>query len=476
MDGKRSGKYLNIHTGVKLNSKQEKGRKLLANKLKKYILLYGGSRSGKTFLACHFIRTRAWLYAGSKHLIARFSFANAKKTIWLQTLYPMLKLDEKEGACRINVSTGIAEYHNGSIIILGGLEPSRIDSVLAAEYGTIFITEANENKYLDIEQLFSRLNDISVNQNGDPIPLKFLLDLNPTIKTHWTNVLFRMGLDPITLEPRPNYHEFDHLHFKPEDNVENLAKGYVDSLKALSPSMKKRFYEGEYGAYEGLVYCPPFDEAVHVVDEFDIPADWEKGRAVDFGYTNPFVTLWGSYDKSNEVVYIYREYSDIKTTVRIHSGEIKRLTGKEKISWTVCDHDAEDMATLRENGISTLPANKEKDRGIDNVIDLLYYDDKKKPNVKIFRSCKGLISEIFAYRWREPATKIAVKDRETVKEDDHYLDSLRYMLMKFFPENIPPGYILDDKGKEKLKKVQDKQKKLEEKKPSPGFIIGKRRY
>lgn len=429
---------------VTLTEKQRRGARLL-DSTKKYLMFYGSSRSGKTFLICYFIRSRARRYPGSRHLICRFSFANAKKTVWIQTLYPLLRQDERKGLCKIDQTQGIARYKNGSVIMLGGLEPSRIDSVLAAEYGTIFVTEANENRWLDVEMLFSRLNDTAVNVEGKSIPLKFIADLNPTIKNHWTNVLFRMGLDPETLDPRPNYSEFAYLHFKAEDNEENLAEGYIDSLKALSPGLRKRFYEGEFGAYEGLVY--QIDETVHIVDDFDIPEDWEKGRAVDFGYTHPFGTLWGAMDKSNETLYIYREYYKVKKTVNRHCEALSELTGEEKISFTMADHDAEDRATMNEHGIHTFKANKSVLTGIDRVTEYLEHTPEttgKKTNIKIFRSCKFLITEFYSYKWKESATLLSPKDREVVKEDDHLMDCLRYLVMRFFPDNRSPGKIFRD--------------------------------
>ncbi len=359
----------------------------------------------------------------------RYSFANAKKTIWLHTLLALLKEDEKHGLCQLNTAEGLAKYRNGSIIMLGGLEPSRIDSVLAAEYGTIFITEANENRYQDIEILFSRLNDTAKSESGERIPLKLICDLNPTFDTNWTNVLFRRGIDPISRKPKENFDEYAYLHFKPEDNAENLAAGYIDGLKAMSPGHRKRFYEGEFGTYEGLVYR--FSEDAHIVSDFKIPGHWARGRAIDFGFTHPFVCLWGAYDPDNEILYIYREYSATNITVRQHAEEILRRTGLERISFTVADHNAEDRATLHENGIQTLAANKQVLAGIDRVTELMRYDHHKRPNVRIFRSCNQLIDEFYSYRWRD--TGALLKDREIVKQNDDHLDAMRYLCMHTFP-------------------------------------------
>lgn len=436
--------FIVYNDNIKLNPKQKEASKLLADKSKTYYLFYGGSRSGKTLLACLFIRHRARTYPKSKHLVARFSFANAKKTVWLQTLYPLLREDEKRGLCKINRQEGVAVYWNDSYIILGGLEPSRIDSVLASEYATILITEANENKYENIEILFSRLNSNSVNHKGEKIIPKIILDINPTTKHHWTYKLFIQGIDPISLQPKPDFDRYVSIHFRPEDNKENLSETYIERLKNLSYAMRKRFYEGEFASYEGLVFSV-FNDEVHLVDPFEIPSEWDRYVAIDFGYTHPFAMLWGAYDKVNDVLYIYREYKKTRMTVRQHIEYLKPILDKEKIKTYISDHYAEDRATLKEFGIITKPADKQKLVSIDKTIDLLSYNEEKKPNIKIFRNCVELVNEIYSYRWKETEMKNQnAKDRDVIKENDDLIDCLLYMVMEVFKNKSKlPGAIID---------------------------------
>lgn len=411
---------------IKFNQKQLKGADLLADKEKKFIKFWGSSRSGKTFLVCYFIRHRARHYPGSKHIILRYSFANAKKTVWLQTMLPLLKEDEKRGLCKINTTEGITTYRNGSLILLGGLEPARIDAVLASEYETIFVTEANENKYAEFENLFTRLNGISKNLQGELIQLKLIIDLNPTVNSNWTNVLFILGLDPITRKIKEEFDKYANLRFLAEDNQENLAKGYIESLKALSPAKRKRFYQGKYGGFEGLVF--PLQEN-NIVNDFDIPDDWPRALAIDFGYHHPFVCLWIAYDQSNELIYIYKEFHSYKTTVRVNANEVNKRcvlkNGKEETyEFIISDHASTDRATFEENKIKTEAADKRVELGIDRVDDFL-------PRIKVVRSLSFVIGEFESYRYKDEAK--LKKDREVVKEDDNSPDCLRYYVMKKFP-------------------------------------------
>jgi hypothetical protein len=116
---------------------------------------------------------------------------------------------------------------------------------------------------------------------------------------------------------------------------------------------------------EGQVY-DGFDPDIHVIDRFDIPKQWTRYRAIDFGYTNPFVCQWWAQDHDGRL-YLYREIYMTRRTVKVHSEQIHRLSAGETYAFTVSDHDAEDRATLAENGIYTTAAVKDISPGIQAV-------------------------------------------------------------------------------------------------------------
>ena len=155
-----------------------------------------------------------------------------------------------------------------------------------------------------------------------------------------------------------------------------------------------------------------------IIDDFRIPHEWLKTRNIDFGFTegHAFVCIWMALDPSNERVIIYREYEKERVVVRLHAEKIKDLSkgdGFYTYGRAICDHDAEDRATLEENGITTKPANKSVLVGIDKMTDLI-----ERGKFKVFRSCTGVITELGSYIWKDKSVGIA-KDREVVKENDH---------------------------------------------------------
>jgi phage terminase large subunit len=417
-----------------LQPKQENQGWSILKSEKKYIKFWGGARSGKTFLIVLFLIMRANKYRGSKHIVCRYSHTTCKKTVWRQTMLPILRILKKLGFCEINYSQAYAYFpRTDSYIFTGGLRPTDIGSILSSEYESVFCCEANENSWSIMEDLKTRLQGTSADSTGKLIPLKFMIDLNPTVKQHWSNVAWLLGINPESQLPIANFDLYDHLHFKPEDNIDNLAEGYIEDLQDLSGAKRLRYYTGEYGAYEGLVYN--LDENDIIDDDYDLIKDARKIIAIDFGYVNPFCALFLA--EIQETIYIYREYYAVQRTVPNHAKEIKKfhkydLTNRgEHINTTyrsiVCDHDAGDRAILYENGIRTKPAFKTISPGIDRVTDFL-----ERHRIKVFRSCANTIDEFNSYQWLERATGVT-KDREPKKENDHAMDALRYGVCELFP-------------------------------------------
>jgi hypothetical protein len=100
----------------------------------RHTMLYGGSRSGKTFLIVTALVIRAIKAPGSRHLITRFRFNHVKTAVGMDTLPAVMakrfpgtsyKIDKTDWVCRIGDSE----------IWLGGLddkEPDR-DGLLQAQ-------------------------------------------------------------------------------------------------------------------------------------------------------------------------------------------------------------------------------------------------------------------------------------------------------------------------------------------------------
>ena len=72
------------------------------------------------------------------------------------------------------------------------------------------------------------------------------VDLNPTSKVHWTNILFGDKRDPVSMQPLADPLAYARAFINPRDNAENLSPAFLDSLANLPERQRKRFYEGVY--------------------------------------------------------------------------------------------------------------------------------------------------------------------------------------------------------------------------------------
>ena len=216
------------------------------------------------------------------------------------------------------------------------------------------------------------------------------------------------------------------FHFQIDDNP-FLSSEYIDNLKRSTPAgmWYDRRIKGLWVAAEGLVY-EDWNPGVHVIEPFDIPDDWQRVRSIDLGYNNPFVCLWGACDHDGRL-FIYDEHYADHQLIEWHADRIKRRKGK--YIWTVRDHDAQEGAELEANGVSTWPAQKDVDAGIQKVALRMRVQEDGKPRLFVFRSCENTRRELGMYRWQERREDKPLKE-EPMKVNDHTCDALRYMVME----------------------------------------------
>ena len=184
--------------------------------------------------------------------------------------------------------------------------------------------------------------------------------------------------------------------------------------------------EGLFASYYGAVYSG-FSRRVHVIEPFKIPADWERYRGIDFGFTNPFVCLWIAKDK-DENWYVYREYYRAKTGIAEHIANIKARSANKFYQGTFADpENAGDRAELRHADIPTKIARKDVARGIELVQSKLKIKENKKPSLYFFKTCKNTCREMAMYQYPEGTASNNPKD-VPISKDDHTCDALRYIL------------------------------------------------
>jgi PBSX family phage terminase large subunit len=209
------------------------------------------------------------------------------------------------------------------------------------------------------------------------------------------------------------------------------ASGFLDDIIGnYSGEFARQEIDGEFVAFEGLVYSE-FRSDLHVVDPLPDLAGYRLVRGIDYGYTNPFVCLWGALDHDGRL-YIYDEHYRRKTLIRDHAEAIKARPGE--FEWTVADTDAQDNAEMQACGIWTINARKEVIAGIQAVKARMITAGDGKPRLFICSNCVSTLKELGMYRWADSASGRNEKE-EPLKENDHNCDALRYMVMQI--DNTP---------------------------------------
>ena len=218
-------------------------------------MLYGGSRSGKTFLHVRNIILRALKAPNSHHCILRFRFNHLKASVILGTFPKVMKLCFPEVIYNLSKTDWYVIFPNGSELWFGGLDDKeRTEKILGQEYSTMLFNEASQIPKQARDTAITRLAELAETKvmDGDKeivtgvLKPRAFYDCNPTNKNHWTYREFIQKQDPETRQPLPNANDYAYFKMNPEDNQENLTTGYLDTLGALSARMRKRFRDGDF--------------------------------------------------------------------------------------------------------------------------------------------------------------------------------------------------------------------------------------
>ena len=406
-----------------LTPKQKTAWGLLEDPRYRRYLFDGGARSGKTDLTLAWLVAQATAFPGARILVARLHLDHARTTLWnlsLKKLLPpcgMVQYQEQTLECR---------FANGSVIRVGGLDDAeRVDKILGDEYLHVFINEATQVTWDTVTKVMTRLS-----QQVPGAVRKLILDCNPKGPRHW---LHQVGVEHVLpndgsgeAQPLPDAGVWARLSWTPYDNP-HLPPDTIRTLEALPGVMRRRMLLGEWCTSEGMVY-DGFDPDIHCFDALPEGSEgWPRLRSIDFGFTNPFCCLWGALDGDGRL-WIYRElYERGQRADQL----APRILGAEEGSFTtVADpEDAEARATLAAAGLDTTPADKQVVPGIQAVQKRLAVAGDGRPRLYVSRRCVNVINEMYEYRWADQRQG-REQDERPVKEHDHAMDAMRYMVME----------------------------------------------
>ena len=217
------------------------------------------------------------------------------------------------------------------------------------------------------------------------------------------------------------------------DNPHLMADGqYEAMLRSLPDVERKRLLEGDWDVAEGAAF-PEFSRTKHVVEPFDLPTNWPRIRAADYGYSAPSCVLWGAIDWDNNI-WVYRELYAKHLTAeqladRILEAEqidpLPHYTVLDSSCWNKTGFGPSIAEVMMRQGVRWTPSDRNRIQGKMEIHRRLADDPyTKEPRVRFFSTCQNIVKQVAGI----PLSKTNSEDVDT-KAEDHAYDALRYMMM-----------------------------------------------
>jgi hypothetical protein len=259
-----------------------------------FVLVESRRGTGKTFAILCIIAKRAAAHPGSRWLIVRSSrtrLTDSAIATFVDQVLPAFGWPVPT-CSREQISTYTCP--NGSQFIFQGLDdPNRQQSV---ECAGVYVVEGVEIPQLDTITALAA----SMRQATTP-PMdcfQCIVDCNPGAPGHPLNQVAEPCGDDLRIADTHEQYQrvLEHnrrpapagkwkriiTHYADNPGYFDTVKWawttagaqYLKTLEWLTGHLKKRWFYGLWSAAQGSVFGDVFDEAVHVVDDFDPPADW----------------------------------------------------------------------------------------------------------------------------------------------------------------------------------------------------------
>ncbi|WP_448807476.1 PBSX family phage terminase large subunit [Aminobacterium colombiense] len=246
---------------------------------------------------------------------------------------------------------------------------------------------------------------------------KFFGTTNPDSPFHWLKANYLDRQDLLNLS---------RWTFRLEDNT-YLDPDYVAALKAEYTGLwYKRFILGQWCQAEGAVY-DMWNESKHVIEKLpDLP--YQRFIGIDYGTSNPTVFL--DVAIHGEKVYAAHEYywdsraKGRQKTDSEYADDLLRFMqqlGLNTAPIIIDPSAASFIVELRKRNVNVLHADNSVVDGIRNVSSHL-----SSENLYVCQECVNLRKEFASYVWDEKSQ--AKGEDKPVKEHDHALDALRYVV------------------------------------------------
>ena len=354
------------------------------------VVIEGPAGTGKTRAVLENINALCELYPGSRHLVLAKYRASLTETVLVEWEGSVLTRSHPlviGGAHRSHRQSYV--YENGSEVVCGGID--RAERYMSGQFDGAYLFEATTGATEEEwEQVLTRLrNNRMPYQRG-------VCDCNPGSPGHWLNLRAERCMK--------------RLRSVHTDNP-SLTPAYLARLANLTGVRRARYFLGQWVGSEGLVY--EFEYGRHVRPA---PATGRVLVGIDDGTHNPFCALRGIVDGDGRLYIAAERYKPGLLEAAKVSAVKELAAGSER---TVIDPSAAGLKlALSTNGVPVADADNDVLAGIGKV-------QQRLADGRLFidPSCTNLIREVQAYEWADNDKKDV-----PVKENDHAMDALRYVV------------------------------------------------
>jgi PBSX family phage terminase large subunit len=376
-----------------------KTQKIVAVDTHRFRVVNCGRRWGKTTLAILEMVAKGVFKDNARICYIAPTYQQARDIAWSELKKICLPIHESINESRLEI---VIQTKNGktSTIMLRGWES--IETLRGQKFDFIVIDEiaSMRNFWLNWQEV-----------------------IRPTLTDNKGHVLF-------ISTPKGFNHFYDLYNFDDEDykafhfttyDNPHLPVEEIDKAKKELP--EDRFaqeYMADFRKSEGLVY-KEFNRDLHIFEEEKNKEGCEYIAGIDFGFTNPCAVIHILVDSDANYWVTEEWYKTQRTEEQI--GEYVKTCGFNDVYPDPESPSA--IEVLNSKGINVVEIVKGKDSiksGINTVRALF-----KANRLHIHKSCSNLISELETYSY--PERKPNQNEPENpVKENDHALDALRYVL------------------------------------------------
>ena len=236
-------------------------------------------------------------------------------------------------------------------------------------------------------------------------------------------------------------------HIASTDTNKFLPKNFIMEQIVNKPKWWiARFIYGSFSYAEGLVYPSAIQ---HVVPYFEVPLEWRRIIAFDYGLADDAVYLFGAIDPKDGVLYMYKEVRcndmNIDSLAALYFSNTKDIPSGGLVCQPIMDPKSGSKRDYNKDTLQNLFLQK----GISFKLGYINIDARilrlntyiESGRLKIMDCCVGLIGELREYKFKQRTLDNPHAGDKPEDKRNHAINPLEWITMELpsDPRNIIHG-------------------------------------